>query len=440
MEAEGKKGVSFALWVPLTWYVLASSRGVSRWLHPDLDVMEVNYLEGTPIDRGVFLVLMFLGVWILARRRIDWAQWSRRNGWIVALFLYMGLSIGWSDFAGVSFKRWIKSIGDLVMVLIVLTEEDPLEAISTLLRRCFYLVVPLSVIFVKYYRSLGVVYDYLGKEAWIGVTPHKNTLGQVVMIAGVYFIWNILRARGKRIVVDVPVFIMGLWLLWGSDTSSSKTSIVLFLTGIALLVVLHWMRSNLTLIRRFTVILIFLIAFFSLAVPFATSSSLIAAAIEASGRDKTLTQRTDLWDDLFEIGSQHPVLGTGYGSFWIGDLTHPLWEKHFWRPTQGHNGYIDVYLELGLIGLALTIGVIVLAYRGILRTFASHVEFGKLQFILLSLILVNNITESSLLRGANNLWFLFLLVAVSIPAPSEIHPSEEVVHQETGPDKMEFLV
>jgi exopolysaccharide production protein ExoQ len=438
-NAEQKKGVSLGLWVPLIWYALASSRGVSRWFYPEFDPQNLNYLEGTPLDRAVFIGLMVVGVLILARRKVDWAQVGRNNVWIVLLFFYMGMSLFWSDFMGVALRRWIKAIGDLVMVLIVLTEADPLEAVSTLLRRCFYLIIPLSVITIKYYRPIGVVWNYLEKESWIGVTTHKNSLGQVAMISGVYFIWNIIRGRGKRLWVDFLLLIMTLWLLRGPDASSSKTSIVIFFVGLGLLLVLHLMRSNLTLTKRFTVIVIFLVTFSSLMIPFATYSSLVSSTIEAIGRDKTLTDRSDLWADLFNIASLHPFVGVGYGSFWIGDLTHNLWEKHTWMPKQGHNGYIDVYLELGWVGLVLLIGVIVVAYKSILKMFEFNAGLGKLQLILLTMVLLNNITESSFLRGANNLWFVFLLSAVRVLAPSSLPPIDPSLNEEESDGKVDAL-
>ena len=75
----------------------------------------------------------------------------KNNIWILVLFLYLGISILWSDFMGVSFKRWIRATGDLVMALVVLTEPAPYEAIKTLINRCAIVLIPLSLLFIKYF-------------------------------------------------------------------------------------------------------------------------------------------------------------------------------------------------------------------------------------------------------------------------------------------------
>jgi O-antigen ligase len=145
--------------------------------------------------------------------------------------------------------------------------------------------------------------------------------------------------------------------------------------------------------------------------------SLVAAGISASGRDLTLTGRTDLWADLLDIAAESPIFGVGYGSFWIGN-THNLWERHLWGPTQGHNGYIDVYLELGAVGLLILAAVIIRGYLATLDRMTTNFGQGALHFAWLTVIVIHNVTESSYLRGTRgtvDLWFIFLLCAITVP-------------------------
>ena len=65
------------------------------------------------------------------------------------------MSIGWSDYPDVAFKRWIKSLGDFVMVLIILTDRDRYAAIKRALTWTAFLLMPLSVLFIKFYPDLG---------------------------------------------------------------------------------------------------------------------------------------------------------------------------------------------------------------------------------------------------------------------------------------------
>ncbi len=422
MDPKRKANISFALWVPFIWYAFAVSQSPSHWLNQFGDSIRASYLGGNPVERTVYSIFIAIGILILLRRKVDWSHLLRNNTWIFVLFLYMAISILWSDFRGVSFKRWIKTAGALVMVLIVLSESKPFEAMTTLLRRCFYLYLPLSIISIKYFPAIGVTKDGLS-EMWKGLTLHKNTLGQVVMVSGIYFLWNIMRAgKRKKIYIDLSYLLMALWLLTGSR---SVTSIFGFLFGVCILFMLHFMKSNPKYMGRHIIIGIFFIAFsfliFELAVESFAQETLLTLALERSGRDMTFTGRIRLWNDIIDIASLHSILGTGYGSFWIGDLTHDLWERHRWRPGQGHNGYIDVYVELGFVGVFLLIAVILSAYRSTMRNFAVNFEYGRFRMVLLSIILLCNITESNFLNGTNNLCFLFLLAAVNISDISHSH-------------------
>jgi exopolysaccharide production protein ExoQ len=144
--------------------------------------------------------------------------------------------------------------------------------------------------------------------------------------------------------------------------------------------------------------------------------------LEATGRDLTLTDRTLLWADVLHNASKSPVVGVGFGAFWVGHIgyaRYPLdnWSRKTpgWRPNEGHNGYIDVYVELGVIGVALLLIVIGVAFAGVLDDLQNDFELGSLRLVLLLSIVINNVTESTLLKGTYGLWFLFLLVAVKVP-------------------------
>src|SRR5881394_1426855 len=151
---EGKRQkpkLSWALWVPLFWAVIISSKPLTSWLSLAGDSMEnaEDYLEGSPLDRAFLLSLIVAGVAILFQRRVNWSRAFTTNKWLFIYFFYLALSTLWSEFTFVSFKRWIKDFGNVVMVLVILTEIDPVVAARTLLLRCAYLILPLSVVYIK---------------------------------------------------------------------------------------------------------------------------------------------------------------------------------------------------------------------------------------------------------------------------------------------------
>ena len=143
--------VSVAIYIPLIWLLIFASRPISQWLGMGQVVESPQaYLEGSPFDRNIFTALIGVGLFTLLRREVNWSDLLGRNKWIFSFFLYCGMSIMWSDFPVVTGKRWLKGIGALVMVLLVITDRDHLEALKALIRRWAYVLLPMSVVLIKY--------------------------------------------------------------------------------------------------------------------------------------------------------------------------------------------------------------------------------------------------------------------------------------------------
>src|SRR2546430_15873252 len=182
---------SKALWIPVIWLLIAASRPVSAWLHmsPPTDQPDA-YLEGSPIDRIVLTALLTLGLIVLLKRGQQVTRLLRANGPVLIFFTYCALSTLWSDYPDVSIKRWIKFVGNFVMVLIVLTDSHPTVAVERLLAKTGFVLLPVSVLLIKYYEDLGRVY-YPGESVlspwklmYTGVTDTKNGLGTICLLLG----------------------------------------------------------------------------------------------------------------------------------------------------------------------------------------------------------------------------------------------------------------
>jgi len=123
---------------------------VSQWL----DIVPVTgsserFIDGSPLDAQIFAGLLLAGLIVLITRRRRARALLRENGPLLAFILYCGLSILWSDYPFVSFKRWTKEIGDLVMVLVVLTDPDPPAALRRVLARSAFVLIPLSILLIR---------------------------------------------------------------------------------------------------------------------------------------------------------------------------------------------------------------------------------------------------------------------------------------------------
>jgi O-antigen ligase len=291
------------------------------------------------------------------------------------------------------------------------------------LRRCFLLHIPIDVILIKYYRSIGVGWDYTGGEMWIGLTKQKNSLGQILMTAATYFSWDSLRKLREsllRLNVNILYILMILWLLIGPGEGRSITSISALLVGVGVVVGLHFAPKSRKILDRFFIKSVAVLLFFLMVLglgmgAFHADWTFFGGFLEMTGREQTLTGRTELWMDMLEIAKENPISGVGYGSFWIGDKANNLWERHIWGPQEGHNGYLDVYIELGIIGLLLFGFFLFGTFRVIRDMLIEDFEFGVFRMAFFIMILVHNLAESSFLRSDHNLWFILVLIAINIP-------------------------
>lgn len=97
---------------------------------------------------------------------------------LVVVFLYIIASLVWSSEVALSAKRLVRALGDPIMVLLIATEDDPAESCKIIVIRTAYLLVPMSIVLVKYFPLWGRSYNWEGdKVLWEGVASNKNSLG-----------------------------------------------------------------------------------------------------------------------------------------------------------------------------------------------------------------------------------------------------------------------
>ncbi len=403
-------GVSRAIWIPLFWMILAGSRYVSQWLNLGAPVEMTTdvYLEGSPMDRAGFLILIIVGALILYKRHLNWRMLFRKNIFIWLYFIFGAVSIIWSDYSFISLKRLVKALGNVIMALIILTEQRPDEAIGAILRRLAFLLLPLSVLFIMYYPNLGREYHVTGAQMFTGATLKKNSLGALCLISGIYFGWNLLvntqRGIGSgnklHFLIYLTIIPMIVWLLYMANSATS-TAIMAIAICLFLLSRIRVMARKPRMIFNFSLaaISVFLVLE-------ATIGLTTLIVVNILGRDTTLTTRVPMWYGLLKMAG-NPIVGVGYDSFWLGARLEALWQA-YGKLIQAHNGYLEVYLNLGLIGLSL---ILINIISGLIKVQKQlHVEypFAILRLTLIVVVAIYNWTEATF-YGVNNMWLLQFL-------------------------------
>src|SRR5712691_1045106 len=155
LDRDRKSQVSSAVWIPVAWLSISASRTVGEWFGTVHATRLEQLREGSPLDALIFSGLLAAGLIVLIARRRRVRTFLRGNGPLLIFFAYCLVSVLWSDYPLGAFKRWTKALGDLVMVLVVLTDPEPTGALKRLLARPGFVLLPLSILLIKYYPNLG---------------------------------------------------------------------------------------------------------------------------------------------------------------------------------------------------------------------------------------------------------------------------------------------
>lgn len=425
---------SGSLWIALLWIVIIGTRFVSRWhgyeVEPDTDFSDA-LLEGNPLDRGIFLALIIAGAVVLLKRKPDWEKIFAANRWFFIFIIYCAVSILWSDYPFVSFKRWIKELGNVIMVLIILTETNPVQAIRAVFARYSYIVIPLSLVLIYFFPDIGTQYNpELIETAYTGVTINKNTLGVVTLISVMFLIWDLFYMRSADVVKTGPVdlllrcmlLMMAAWLMF---LASSMTAIICLVLGTTILFFFKFamIRSQVRFIGTYSLV------FGILIVCLASYPDFIKELVKGMGRDITFTGRTELWADLIKE-PVNPLMGTGYQSFWLGRRADILWEKYYYHPIQAHNGYLETYLNGGLIGLLLLIAMIITTGNKLKRQMQLDNRLAVLLTAIFVISIFYSMTEAMFSR-LSLLWVVLSIVLLYQPQLSGTM-AINIVHHRAG--------
>jgi exopolysaccharide production protein ExoQ len=426
-----------ALWVPVIWMFILGSRLPSQWLGMSGGSTAEAYQEGNPLDRTISLILIALAVWILSKRSFRWSDFFIRN-WVLTVFLsYALLSVCWSDFPFVAFKRWFRDFGNYLVLLVALSDPHPLEAIRTLLRRLCYLLIPLCVLLIKYYPELAKQYDYwTGAPEFVGAATSKNTLGAVCLVSGLFLFWDTLgrwRERRKRqtkriLVVNVALFAMTLWIL---NLSNSATSRVCLALGCAVIATAHigsWRG-------RYRLLKVAVPASYCLYLLLSLGFNVTGQLAGAVGRDPTLTDRTKIWAVLLKMHT-NPLLGTGYESFWLGPRLEWIWAQGLGEINEAHNGALEVYLNLGALGVLLLAAFMIFSYRSSIKRLGSDSGLSLFALAIWATFLFHSVTEADFRSGV--LWLTFLLASVGVQVQPRLRSSGLPRGKVTEPDHPVF--
>ena len=168
----------------------------------------------------------------------------------------------------------------------------------------------------------------------------------------------------------------------------------------------HSRQHIATILLSGTVLLWVMLIYSETFVPF------IAAFLQ---RDETLTGRTDIWQLALLIAERHPILGAGFGGYWV---TGNEISEAFSGYLTAHNGLLDVYIEIGIVGIILLLLFHLGLFRKLCREFNRNTGWAIFGISFLIMSLLFNYTESIFLKSSLYIWNITIFLSIML-LPSE---------------------
>ena len=402
--------------------------------------LSVDVLSGDPLLRYSYIAIYVITFFLLLQRWQGFIYFATRDKLLLLLVGIAVVSVFWSVQPDVTLPRSAALLGTTLFGVYLATRFSLREQLL-LVAWTLGISVLASLLFIVALPSYAEFADFRG-SAIRGAFIHKNSLGRVMALAAMVFLLFFLSDRRYRWVTGVGFGLsVGLLLL-----SRSATALVVFLVLLFLLPLYKGLRW------RYGSLVPVLIAGVGLCggiVMWLSGSE--QNALSTVGRDVTLTGRTQLWAAVLDMIWQHPWLGYGYGAFWLGwqgEAAHiglALIYPQYVNPISGipphaHNGFLDLWLDLGLLGLSVfALGFLLAVSRALAWLKSSNAAEGYWPLVYLSFALLFSMTESTTLRLNSMFWVLYVSTLLSTFVKPAKLPNGSPFRQPTNVDKVGAL-
>lgn len=352
----------------------------------------------------VFWVAMALVVLISSRNKLHKFLEIFKQPTVILICTYLTLALAstlWSPVPSIAFRRTVLQI---ILVICIIVPVAAATNHQRQIDRLFWVFMP--TIWINLLAVLALPADTLGHE---GIYGHKNMFGLVSAYAFLFALYGVFRfGGGIRLLACASALVCVLELVVSKSKTSLGLSLLIPVLATSLIALNYVIGFNIIFILIF-LLFVFLSCYVLLTEVFDIPFSEISQAVFG---DPTFTGRTLIWDFVGGIVERAPVLGQGFGSFWgIGDNSIAVREAPGFiaHLLQAHNGYLDVLLELGIVGLVILILLVCSALFLLGRLPVSQKLTLWLFLSIMLLALVHNMMESSLFRGYTLTWIMLLL-------------------------------
>jgi exopolysaccharide production protein ExoQ len=360
----------------------------------------------------------------------EYRSLCRRN-WALGVFIALAfVSAWWSvDGAATSFRA-VELLLATVVAAYIGTRYRPDQLLEILFwAGAIVLVLCLGLVFGL--PTEGQMHSRPDYRSWRGVYWHKNHLGSIAALVNVVALWRMLIAREQRRADWLGGVFYLLSLATVYFAYSATGGIVLIALHLFALCVWLWIRTS----HRWRA------WHYSVALGVAVAGLAGAAAsvdriFGIFNRSPTMSGRVDLWNYLLkDVVPQRLWWGHGFGAIWtIESFRVGAGERVHWgKPAViADNGFLDVLLHLGIVGLLIFLGVLIVAAARSLRYgLARGTLTDFFPLLLMFYAVVGNVAFSLFMETEVFVWLLIVIVLFETTPrsdPAEVVPRHATNH------------
>lgn len=292
------------------------------------------------IFQFISLLLYLLSFFLLFNKK-EWLVERLKQNIFPLLFLSLILiSFTWSVDPGVTLRRGIAACGMLFVGLLLAYVDEEIKSQK-------HIYIPLiigmlaSYFFILFIPSIGIASGQIVPShngLWQGIYGFKNSLGQIIAILSVFLV---VKLESKAYVLS---FILALFMLL---MTKSTSSIISFAVAVCFWQFISFYKFK---SKALAISLIFVLSIFLVLIIL----NIEFIVFEVIGKDFTGSGRVEIWNQVLSAVDDRS-LGYGYGGVFWGEtaFAYDYMDEYYTTLGHSHNGFVDVRLELGIIGLIL---------------------------------------------------------------------------------------
>lgn len=359
-------------------------------------------------DTGLYLDIIRLTGYALSVALIlaFHQSWLRGLLGVKAIALLMVLSVAsvtWSISPNLTFGQAVV-LGGMTALGVYIGSRYAPDQVMRMVVITTTIIAVVSILVVTLLPSFGGTYFGM----WRGVFVHKNLLGQTMACGALGWALIGLAEAGQRLLAIVMFSVCSTLVV----LSNSITSAVVLVLVLAALPLIRFASEG--SMRAFGVL-----AATGIVVPIVITNfdrTMEPLLLEA-GRDPSLTGRTRIWASAIDAIRERPLLGYGHSAYWLdADVARRMEQELYWSPPYAHNGYLDLFLSVGVVGFLLFMLSLIASGRNAL-TYARMSDGNSgssFPAAFLLFFVLYNSAESITGVQTGYVWILYVAVSVSL--------------------------